>query len=39
MAEDETRDDDWGNMAARVTFIGTIILAALFVGAVVVFIH
>ena len=24
MAEDETRNDDWGNMAARATFIGTI---------------
>ena len=39
MAENETRDDDWGNMVARVTFIGTIVTALLFIGAVLVFIH
>lgn len=35
----ETRDEDWGNMVARITFIATIITAALFVGAVFLFIQ
>ena len=38
MAETETRDDEWGTMVARVTFIATIVSAVLFIGAVFVFI-
>jgi len=36
--EFEPRDEQWGNTVARVTFIVTVIGAALFVGAVFIFI-
>lgn len=35
---DESRDDQWGNVIARKTFIFTVISAVLFVGAVAIFI-
>jgi len=35
---DETRDPEWGNLVAHKTFIVTVISAALFVAAVVIFI-
>lgn len=35
---DETRDPEWGNVVAHKTFIITVITAALFVAAVVIFI-
>jgi hypothetical protein len=35
---DESRDDQWGNITARKTFIWTLISAVLFVGSVAVFI-
>jgi phage shock protein PspC (stress-responsive transcriptional regulator) len=35
---DETRDDQWGNKTARITFIVTVLCAVLFVGAVAFFI-
>ena len=35
---DETRDDQWGNITARKTFIWTLISAVLFVGSVAIFI-
>ena len=35
---DETRDDQWGNITARKTFILTVISAVMFVGAVAIFI-
>lgn len=35
---DETRDDQWGNKTARVTFIVTMVCAVLFVAAVAIFI-
>ena len=38
MADDNDRDDDWGNSVARQTFIWTVILSALFVGCVFIFI-
>ena len=34
----EADSDHWGNNVARVTFIGTLVLAALFAGAVFLFI-
>lgn len=36
MADED--DGDWGNTVARVTFITTVVSAALFIAAVVVFI-
>ena len=39
MAEEyEPRDDQWGNKVARITFLITLVGAALFIGAVFVFI-
>jgi hypothetical protein len=38
MAGEETRDDQWGTITARKTFILTLVCAALFVGSVVIFI-
>ena len=39
MAGDEdSRDDAWGNVIARKTFIFTVISAVLFVGAVAIFV-
>lgn len=35
---EETRDPEWGNITAHKTFIGTVICAALFIAAVVIFI-
>ncbi len=35
---DETRDDQWGNLTARKTFILTLIGALLFVGSIVIFV-
>ena len=35
---DETRDDEWGNLTARKTFIWTLIGAVLFVGSVAIFV-
>jgi hypothetical protein len=35
---DDTRDDQWGNLTARKTFIWTLIAALLFVGSVVLFV-
>lgn len=35
---DESRDDQWGNVTARKTFIWTLISAVLFVGSVAIFI-
>ena len=35
---DESRDDQWGNVTARKTFILTVVCAALFVGAVTIFV-
>ena len=35
---DESRDDQWGNVIARKTFLFTVISAILFVGAVAIFI-
>jgi len=35
---DETRDDQWANRIARMTFIWTVISAVLFVGSVAIFI-
>jgi hypothetical protein len=35
---DESRDDQWGNVIARKTFLFTVISAVLFVGAVAIFI-
>jgi hypothetical protein len=32
---DETRDDQWGNKTARVTFIVTVVCAVLFVAAAI----
>lgn len=34
MADEETRDDQWGNAIARKTFIVTLVCAVLFVAAV-----
>jgi hypothetical protein len=38
MAGGEERSDDWGNHVAKWTTLWTVILAALFVGAVFIFI-
>jgi len=38
MAGDDSRDDQWGSVIARKTFIFTVVSAVLFVGAVVIFI-
>ncbi len=35
---DDQRDDQWGNVTARKTFIFTVVSAVLFVGAVAIFI-
>jgi len=35
---DESRDDQWGNVTARKTFIWTVISAVLFVAAVAIFV-
>jgi len=36
--EFEPRDDQWGNKVARITFLVTVVGAALFIGAVFIFI-
>lgn len=36
--DDETRDDQWGNLIARKTFIWTVVCAVLFVATVAIFI-
>lgn len=36
--ESEERNEAWGNDVARATFIATLIFAALFIGAVFIFI-
>ena len=36
--DEESRDDQWGNIIARKTFIMTVVCAVLFVGAVAFFI-
>jgi len=38
MAEEETRDEGWGDKVAGVTFIWTMIIAVAFIGAVFIFI-
>jgi len=38
MAGEEPRDDQWGNLTARKTFIWTLIGAVLFVGSVAIFV-
>lgn len=38
MADEESRDEQWGNKVAGVTYFWTVILAAAFIGAVFVFI-
>lgn len=38
MAEEETRDEGWGDKVAGVTFLWTMILAVAFIGAVFIFI-
>lgn len=38
MAEEETRDDQWGNVIAKKTTIWTVVTAILFIGAVFAFI-
>jgi len=38
MADEETRDEGWGDKVAGVTFFWTVILAVAFIGAVFVFI-
>jgi hypothetical protein len=38
MADEESRDDGWGNKVAGVTWFWTMILAVAFVGVVFVFI-
>jgi hypothetical protein len=35
---DESRDDQWGNVIARKTFIMTVVCAALFVAAIAIFV-
>ena len=38
MAGDESRDDQWGSVIARKTFIFTVISAVLFVASVAIFV-